>query len=443
LGNFFIPLEIFKREYEPKLVLALLSAKEGFNVIFGHKFHVTNLAVSKGTHSDVYLNKGSFLNKQLNILRDKSIFLVGYDEESGLAYNDYEEYSKQFQVYHDSNLFDAWLTWGPRDFRFAKQKLLNQGTSVTSFGTPRSIYWTRYSKLLHGYKGENEVESHRRQKVLICTNFAYESAISRKYFAQIFAEMNTYRKKLINDAYINSSRYMIESRSFAIYKYVIDGLIDETEFEILVRPHPVEVGARKTRELIRNYGSRVKLDTSYSSTESIYKSKAVLHLGSSVVYETLLADRQAISLDRFDSEFASVSAQSNSLKYSLRPNSLAELIGYLTSYPVIGRTQLSDLVWMKSSTPPYADFFDLLKKNSVNFDCNINAEKLNETPFQSPFISNFRKFTPNRNEIESIKRPRITKRKFLKDIDRVSLRLGIEAKFQCKHLDRSTFSIST
>ena len=164
-----IPIEIFNREFDAKVLLACFAAERGFSVILGAKREINlNLAsLPKSIYLPINLHNRNQVTAQL--LARLGHTLVGADEEA-IVYCSPEVYVKEklgTVVFPQPKLF---LAWGPENARIWKMQSNYNGMPIHITGNPRvdllrpelRPYWTKQVETIHEKFG---------RIILINTNF--------------------------------------------------------------------------------------------------------------------------------------------------------------------------------------------------------------------------------------------------------------------------------
>ena len=442
----FIPMEIFSREFYAKTILAFYLNSKGFKVIFGHKWYVTNFALKYANKNDVFIEKNAKSKKgmeYLDILNERHVHLLGYDEEAGLNYFDYPKYVTNWYGENGLELFEKWLCWGTRDFKYLSKKYHNKKINLT--GTPRSALWGEFGVKFF----EHEVEilkSNYKDYVLIATSFVWQnSSYSRdaiknavKGFGQ---EYLNFAEELFNKA--DQTNY--DDKQLEACKHLIKEILEKTDLNIVIRPNALENKSIATRLKI---DKRISIDRSLSITPLILAAKVVVHFGSTVGIESALFKKPTISLSHLLSnsedtnDFGFFTNYSNVCSYA--PRTIDKCLKYIINPKIYNYSnKFKDLV-------SDAGKFSILE----NILSEINSLELNRTPMEKEsFIKKdyrniiggfFIKFKKgDMYDIENTKRPLI-RLKHVKRIFQRLLELGVieQSEVKIQNIARSTYLLS-
>ena len=146
--NIYLSIEIVVRELDSKLLLGVLAAAKGHNVI------VSDLeSIEKGINKGV-LAPGIFHTKSLTpaaskitrhkIMVDKGFKISSIDEEGGLDIHGYDEFSKTRYSEQTIKQASAIFGWGSEDVDTLKQLYPKFTSKIYKTGSPRADLWKSY-----------------------------------------------------------------------------------------------------------------------------------------------------------------------------------------------------------------------------------------------------------------------------------------------------------
>lgn len=448
MNSLFIPLEVINRELRAKLALAAHCASRGYRVIIGHKWYVTNFALNSGEAGDFYLERGTYLGESTPIykkLKMNGIKIISYDEEGGLNFRDYPEYANRYNFASYISTFDAWLTWGPRDFAFFKVRAESQDikTEIGDFGVPRGALWNLEKRYFAGESSEAEEQS---PLALLATNFVYSNSILQDP-EMAFANVDkAIQIRILHDLDFGKKNNLDEI-NYQRFHEAIKLLLTETNLDILVRPHPVENDSHYSIKLVKEFdSSRVNLDKSTSITDLLKKSKILIHGGSTTSIEATVYSIPSISLENF--LFAEESMlPSISNVFCFVPKSTYELQRIIQNVNLKARAEgeeaIKEVLWLGDTLNFYNKFVQLIRNLSSNSESQSQSKgrrlKANTTRILMETIN--LRLKSQKNLPDRTKRPKIKLSNLRKELGYVSWLLGIESRFKIRKLDRSTFQI--
>src|SRR6056300_112768 len=120
----FLPIEIVQREYIGKLLLSFKLLEKGMPVVIGHKSPVINLAL-KASEPGIFFYKSTMAGGMEEIsskLREKKFAIMAQDEETGIIFNDYEDFFKNRPSINALEQLDCFFTWGEEEYSFLTEK---------------------------------------------------------------------------------------------------------------------------------------------------------------------------------------------------------------------------------------------------------------------------------------------------------------------------------
>ncbi len=164
-----LPVEIFTREFDAKVLLACFAAERGFSVIIGAKREINLDLASLPLSMYLSINLSNRNEITCHLLANLGHILVGADEEA-IVYCSPEVYVKEklgTRVFPQPKLF---LAWGSENARIWKSQKNYNGMPVYTTGNPRTDllrpelqqYWTQQVK---------EILQNYGRIILINTNF--------------------------------------------------------------------------------------------------------------------------------------------------------------------------------------------------------------------------------------------------------------------------------
>ncbi len=314
-----LPVEIFNREFDAKVLLSCFAAERGFSVIIGAKREIN---LSLGTlPASLYLpinlsNRNETTN---HLLTNLGHTLVGVDEEA-IVYCSPEVYVKEKlgpKVFPQARLF---LAWGPENARIWKSQKNYNGMPVHITGNPRTdLLRPELRKYWHP-----KVEHIRNQfgkMILINTNFG---------------KLNNFRsnkgdeKKALHTAAHSPDQVDQHELGMAQHRSVLFHYFQEMvgqvaqafpNHTVLIRPHPSE--SHETWKQAAKSCSNVHIHFEGHVTPWLLASDAIIHNSCTTGLEGYLLHRPVFSFQPITSEHFDKKLP-NSL--SQRATSIEELI---------------------------------------------------------------------------------------------------------------------
>ena len=239
--NIYISLEVSVRELDSKLLLAVIAASRGHDVIISN-----TESLIKGIERK-FLKPGVFHTKSLTpgkekIMRHKKIInagckLTSIDEEGGLV--DYG-YAKMIRFRYDSQTIkqaSAVFTWGPEDFQAIKKSFPSYRKNIHMTGSPRVDLW----RPIFSNFWKKNFKKLNRPYLLIPSNFGAGLTFLSFYEKMKIRHQRGYINK--DPEYLNRTLKR-ESEQFKLIAYFVDAIkylaYKNKNYNIILRPHPSE-----------------------------------------------------------------------------------------------------------------------------------------------------------------------------------------------------------
>ncbi len=436
----FVPVEVFSREFDAKLVLACYFHKMNYDVIFGHHWYVNSYAKNYAAKGDVFLHmhiKRAKGEDWLTDLKAKGVTLVGIEEEGPFDHIDYETLDIERRISDGIDEFDFWLCWGERDYRYLLSK--HKKTFLLNIGTPRAGLWNDFGRKYYR-ENINKNVKHNKSNVVIATSFWRTFSLTSPQFTlKMTTSLGESFQKNVKDAYFNNLEKDREANQIRKLKKVITAVLNTTNSNIIIRPYPME--NNKASNVLRKIDKkRISKDRSLSITPLLMSAKALIHTGSTTAIEAVCLGLPTISISNFEGTESSQLNEFTSM-ISFKPRNQDELIDFLSQKT---DHDLHNIVDFRSAKLFLDDFYEAIQNKNVG----PQTEKIHKNIIRTNktrYIYNFLTFL-KRSEVyksDMAKRPRIGKAKTLTMYQNASRALGFkEKKIKMIKLDRDTYLFS-
>ena len=429
-------MEIFNREYWGKLALATKFVHLGETVIIGHNHRVRHFALESSAPSVFYETKGKLSRtmEHLDQMRAKGIKLVGQDEEAGISFSNFAEFKKWRPEVSGVGYFDSFFAWGQEDYQ---EFLKYEGPDrIVRTGSPRTLFWGKF--------GENffnpEISRFRNKYgsyVLVITNTTSKNSVVSKRQTKGIMKAMKYDSSIFK---LLKSREEWEEKTFTVTVKAINKILEETELNVLIRPHPVE-DESPWKELFK-HNARVFVDKTGAGTPMLLGAESVVHAGSTLGLESVFHEKNTVSLrNLIDIEETSMSAN----ELSTNIDNLSDLIpGILTgnlkknheskmqklvtrwSDPAVLTLQAEQI--LKSVKPKKMELFSARDQGKER---NLISSIFRRIMYgKSPNLA-----------LHLHKRPQIDVTNFINDFERLQKYLQLEREVRIEELSESTFSL--
>ena len=299
--NIYIHLEISVRELDSKLLLAVIAASKGHEVIISDQE-----SIIKGLERKM-LTPGIFHTKSLTpssskIIKHKKLINAGckitsIDEEGGLADYGYEQFVKTRYSQKTIKQASAVFMWGPEDHKILKKNFPNYAKKMHMTGSPRVDLWKPffYDYWINNYKKQT------KPFLLIPSNQGFDVQHINDRIK--FLEKAEYLKKDPNFIHLTLRR---ESEQFKIISHFIEAIkklaYKNKNFNIIIRPHPSE-NIEIWKILLKKFPN-VYVNRDDSASLWIKNAFAILHSGCTTALEASFFKKPIITYAPFKAYYS-------------------------------------------------------------------------------------------------------------------------------------------
>jgi len=434
-------METFSREYLGKLSLALELAKIGHEVLLGSTHTIRSLSESAKENGIYYEIKGEsgVSSPHLSKLRRKKILTVLQDEEAGISYLNYDDFVRLRPELFGLSHFDKIFAWGNADYEFMGAESVAKRIELT--GSPRAVFWGKYGEAFYKEITESLRGVHG-EYILLVTNFAWQNSLkSNRQELKYFKESN------YDSEFYKSYRRRLNWERLA-YKKTLDlirGIIEETNYKIILRPHPSERSDVWLKAFPKE--RRLIIDKKSDVTPAILASSHILHTGSTVGIEALLHKKSTISYQNLIN-FVDVPMTAN--KYSAGADSLESLIAMLRSGLIYGAEEgfsnfIDQRIFSLQTCEPIKVQAEAISELTSSIESGFMKDQPVLPSDKITFMSRVKnRLVYGKSSYESLslhKRPQITLQRIIADTKKLSEVLGYENNFNIEEISDSTFRI--
>ena len=300
--NIYIHCEIFFREFDSKLLLAILAASKGHQVI------ISDIeSIEKGIKRG-FLKPGIFHTKSLTpskkkILRHKTLIEAGckissIDEEGGLVIKGYDEFAKRRYSSDTLETASMVFAWGKEDSETLKKIFPKYSSKIFMTGSPRVDLWKPM------FSNSFSIPSKFSEKpyILIASNLGIMN--SNFFLHEIFQKLkeSDYHKRdpnIIKDLFGRASEQIK-----IIYSFIeaIQLLAKNNKgYDIVLRPHPKE-NIESWKIFLKNIAN-VYVIREGPINAWVKDSFVVIHNGCTTAYEAIVAKKTLISYVPFSLKY--------------------------------------------------------------------------------------------------------------------------------------------
>jgi surface carbohydrate biosynthesis protein len=242
--NIYIPIEIKVRELEGRLLLGLAAAERGHTVIVGEKKDTIGLA-TKGLLPPGLVHLKSItphesMKKMLSKLRKNGHAVTVQDEESGLLDETYDTFAKLRFSEETIAGVDNVFAWGNYDLRSLKQFYESQAHKFVATGSPRVDFWRKdFTEYYSDHTESKDLAG--KPYIMVVSNFSGPLNVNR--FWNIMARLNEagYFEREHGREKHEYENAAYQTQLIGEFVFMIRNLKNKfPEYNILIRPHPVE-----------------------------------------------------------------------------------------------------------------------------------------------------------------------------------------------------------
>lgn len=429
-------MEIFNREYWGKVALAAQLVELGHSVTIGYNHRVRHFA-TMGNRDDIFMEtkgKISTTMEHLDDLRSRGMTLVGQDEEAGISFSKFSDFSKARPEVAGVSYFDAFFAWGLGDRKEFHE--FSESSKIYQTGSPRTLFWGEFGANFFQSEIEEKVNRYGKYVLIVSNTTSQNSIITKRQLRGIMAEMqygDSYSKVL-------DLRAAWEKDAFKQTLNVIEHILTNSELNIVIRPHPVEDPLVWNKLFAGN--ARIFVEKEGSGTPAIHGAVAVLHAGSTLGLEAAVSELRTISLKGLiHSEEVEMSA--NELSFAIKE--MSELIPAILSeeQSLLNHRRAEELITRWSDPTVLADQARIMletKSTSATPKENLNNE-LGSSYQLKRILRRIRYGKSPAEPMHKNKRPPISLSKFEGDIHRLHAFLGFHKEFVVTQISESTFDV--
>ena len=345
--NIYLHCEIYSREFDSKLLLAILAASRGHEVI------ISDIeAIEKGAIRGM-LTPGVFHTKSLTpaeskIKRHNNFIKAGFkitsiDEEGGLLTKNYDDFAKIRFSSQTVEMASAIFTWGKEDADSLRKIFPSYSSKIHMTGSPRVDLW----KPIFSSSYNNPSNFTKRPYLLIVSNLGNSNGVV-PFYKQIQQLIKTdYHKR---DPNIIKDLFETTSEEYKLMFAFVDAIEylakNNNQYDIVFRPHPNE-DINPWKIFLKGLPN-VHVIREGAINGWVKNSFAVMHNGCTTAYEATISHKPLITYVPFVMQYG---------------NDLPNELGYIINT----KEDLSDKV---------NDLFNKIKLNRKENSNNFNYEKI-------------------------------------------------------------------
>lgn len=439
-GGLFLPIEIVKREYTSKLLLACHMACKGVPVYIGHKSPVLKLARKAD-------NPGILFYKAADIFEDlktSGFKLVAQDEEAGVIFKDFSYFAENRTSILNAGLMDRFFCWGKDDFNYLQKNAKGNRYNIVGSGSPRTILWGDLGRKFFR-KEIDEIVSNYGDYILIATNLsAGNSYLGRDGLMKHLSQYSDWTPERLQEFNGNCDE---ELDQMALFIDAAKLVSERKNINVLIRPHPTE-DIDKWKTLVAKI-PRVKVESEGDITPWILGAKCLIHNGCTSAIEAHVSGVAAIALGRDESSLTNI-PNSVPNQLSLQALSCEELLITMSNLDDLfeqHRSKHRSLVSNKLINPGSLDSLQAISKSLLELydtDNSYKEELLGSDSLIYDVYEAFRSSIFGKLLIPVMtrqKRPSIKKQAILRDVKHCLDVLGERQTLSIKRVGPSVYRL--
>ena len=298
--NIYIHVEVSARELDSKLLLAVLAASKGHEVILINEI-IDELKIK-------FLEPGIYHTKSLNPIGDKinrhqklidnGFAVTSIDEEGGLVDYGYETFAKRRYSEETVRQASAIFGWGNEDSEILKKTYSNDADKIFKTGSPRADLWKTY---FSDY-WEAPIGMPRKPFVLISSNLATGNNINGLHKIVSFQQRKGY---YLREPELLSKHFgLAAENNLMIYAYIeaANNLSKNNDYDIVLRPHLNE-NIDAWRIYLKDIPN-VHVIREGPIDSWVKHAFAVIHNGCTTAFEATVSDKPVISYVPFKQKYS-------------------------------------------------------------------------------------------------------------------------------------------
>lgn len=301
--NIYQHVEISARELDSKLLLAVIAASRGHDVLISEKSAIMN-----GVQTGV-LSPGVFHTKSLTpqkakigrhqVLVDRGFLITSIDEEGGLIDHGYETFAVSRYSEKTVAQASAVFGWGVEDTETLRYVYPMYASKVYQTGSPRADLWR--PRFLTYWGAPSEMP--QRPYLLVSSNMGAANNMRPFHEAIRLERRAGYYER---DPAMYLGRFGRIAEDYRMTRAFIEGILaladSNDEYDIVLRPHPLE--NIEAWEVYLEGIPNVHVVREGSITAWVNNAFAVMHNGCTTALEATVSGKPVVTYLPFTQEYA-------------------------------------------------------------------------------------------------------------------------------------------
>lgn len=240
--NLYIELEVTKREFESRLLLAFEAANKSFNVFIAYRKDIQDFALkSKISPGIIHMKDANCTKEQLQTyekLKSLGFIITAQDEEGGYINDDYSShFDGRMPNGMSFDYIDYFFCWGIREKEFLSRKFPKFKEKFIETGSPR------FDLLNKHYVKEDKNNFYKKynlsKKYVLISGCSYPLSLRRfadRVMIDFQVAFQDIKEKHENHIYNSEAESLLATNEFIkLIRFLSKEL---TDYEIVLRPHP-------------------------------------------------------------------------------------------------------------------------------------------------------------------------------------------------------------
>lgn len=300
--NIYMHVEMFVREFDSKLLLGVIAAASGHNVIISDSSSLQKLykinELPPGIYHAKSLTPGQSKIDWHNKLSSQGILITTLDEEGYLVRSGYDDFALQRYSEHMIQQSAAVFAWGDEDSESLCRIYSDYKDKIHKVGSPRADLWSEKFRDFWIKPKSMPLKPY----ILISSNTGY--ANNNKGFEKIISHLQE-SKYLERDPKLLREIFFSASDDFKMmYEYIeaIKYLSERfPEIDIVYRPHPAEK-LESWHVFLKGF-KNVYVIRDGSINAWVNNAVAVMHNGCTTAIEAIISRKPVITYIPFIAEY--------------------------------------------------------------------------------------------------------------------------------------------
>ena len=290
MANIYIQVEVSKREWDAKLLLAMTAAARGHRVLLGHvKPFLKTQSLPQGIILDKSLTPSrKKIIEMMRAKKNKHLF-TAIDEETGILSAKFESFAKFRFSKKTIELADAIFFWGPFDYSYISENFPEYTSKLYKTGNARLDLWRPEMKSLFSSQSQKP-----NSYFLIVSNLG--GAMAKRSYTEEWTQYQKSTSLKITEAEKEQfdRHWEYTEKMAASFKDALNALSHKfPDYNFILRPHPTE-SDQKWKDLLDSR-ENIIINSEGPISSWLRNANAIIHCGCTSAIEVALAEIPIIS----------------------------------------------------------------------------------------------------------------------------------------------------